>query len=839
MTTENKQWYNINSGINGSVNSICAFNDEVYAAGNFTKAGSVSVSGLAKWNGNSWIKVADIIGTVNSCIVFGNNLYVAGNFTSIDSISCNNIAKWNGISWSAVGEVTREIYKLKIVDSLLFALSHYAPNENASSGIFILNNNTWNTFDYSLPIGKNVPYLPTDNNIIINDIEKYSSNYFSARSDVFALATYSNKLIAGGRFNIEGMSVLKQYDGDSWTTFAGGIPLELNGSSIPSVVYSLNIYNNELYVGGLFNRVGSLNKNLGIFVNGIAKWNGQEWSDFIYANSVPIVKTIFNYESETPSLKSGTYVGGLFSYISGIPAKNIAVFSDIIEEPKTVYDLVSNIDQQCANILPCGFRINQPETSSECGPRDGIDGKQGPPGLPGQDGRDGPGCKTYFVATNKLNRSARNFNNPVDPKQLKHIDEDNISSIWLEANASPQYDDSAFCENNGCVDIPQPGGNAEEIAKQFNTLPLKTDENGDPVLDSRGEQVLDLSELNQGCYNAIDFGHWPILMLYLPNPDWDGESQGIVVGPEGDYLNDQGQQWNPDTGDYDIDIPPIGSSTDLFNNMTLQNTGPFLLPALQIITDSPGGSPGDGDCGCLSCISGDFSTSMTVPAKGSSNNFVNQSSYSYMVSYNTGCQIQSCNTSSSFINNLVFNDTNNEITFNVVDNSSIASRTGTIEYFISDSGSQDRNRTGQLQILQEGISEIPTVTFAKIKSKIHVGPGPKWNYTVKKVNIEIVDGASSPSWVESGDNITDVKNLFEEDQVVGNNFGYGNVELTNLTSSGFPLTQFQNFIYKAIPDNLIVQLYKLTYTDTDDTEQEFYYFSAPNPIVGQCETQIV
>lgn len=817
MTTENKQWYNINSGISGSVNSICAFNDELYAAGNFIKAGSVSVSGLAKWNGNSWLKVADITGTVNSCIVFGNNLYVAGNFTSIDSVSCTNIAKWNGNSWSSVGEVTREIYKLKIIDSLLFALSYYTPNENPSSGIFVLNNNAWNTFDYSLTIGKNSPYLPTDTNIIINDIEKYYNNYFSARSDVFALATYSNKLIAGGRFDIQGITVLKEYDGDSWATFAGGIPLELNGSSIPSVVYSLNVYNNELYVGGLFNRVGSLNKNLGTFANGIAKWNGQEWSDLIYSNSVPVIKTIFNYESES-IIKSGTYVGGMFSYISNISAKNIAVFSDIIEEPKTVYDLVNNNSEQCANILPCGFKISQPEKSSECGPRDGIDGQQGPPGLPGQDGRDGvSGCKIFFSITSKNQRSSRIWNNPIDPAQFGSTDSESISAYWPNADGPPSYDDECDGVNTGCVDIPFPGGSAENASDFINNFP-KTGET-----DSRGQPIIDLSQLNTGgCSIAVDIGHRSdgVLMVYFPNPNWDGVSTGPQLGPDNTYFKEiDGSpfQYNPSTGQYDIPVNGGQLSSGL-------NNGPFLLPAFEI----PFGGLGQFDCddvlSCLSCILGPVEFTTILPYYQNSNN-------SYLLPLENNCQITSAQSSSSFISNVEFEFNSSNITFEIAYNPEFVERTGEITYAVTDFSNPTRAKNGRITVIQRPKEILTNTIFAKITgSSFSGGSIPRWTYTLREVYYD------QNSWQESSNPTFNAKNFFEQQGVVSSGSGYGEVELSSGTGTGLPLVGFNEFKYKPVPNNLIVLVYQIIDGEGNILDR---WFHAPNPIVGQCETQIV
>jgi len=811
MSTENKQWYNLNSGVNGSVNSICAFNDELYVAGNFTKAGSVDVaSGFAKWNGNTWLSVANIVGTINSCVVYNDELYVAGNFTSIDFVPCTNVAKFNGTSWSAIGSTPKEIYKLKVIGSDLFALSYYNTNETVNSGIFILNSETWNTFDLSIPLGKNEPYNSTENFIRINDIEKYGVNYFSAISNIFALAVYSNKLIAGGRFDIQGISVLKQYDNNSWTTFGGGIPLELNGSSNASIVYSLNVYNNELYVAGLFNRIGSLDKNLGLSVNSIAKWNGQIWSNFNYNESVSNIKTIFNYESEL-NIKSGTYIGGSFSYISDAIAKNIAVFSDIVGIPKTIYDLVGNLDQQCANIIPCGFRISQPDRPSDaCGPRDGIDGAQGPPGLPGVDGKDGiNGCKIFFVATNKQSRSSWLWNNPVDPAQHMSLDGSNIESIWPNANGPASYDDE--CKNN-CVDIPSPGGSGA-TQTFINNFPTTGE------VDSRGEPILDLSELTSGCSIAIDLGEGIYKpTIFFPNPDWDGISTGPQIGPEGYYnlIDDVPFQYNPNTGEYDI--PVNGGS--LLNSPI--NNGPFLLPGYALYLGGGDGVDCDAVLDCQPCIIGPVEFTQVY-------NYQSTQNASYIFPLQTGCDITAANSNANWITNVQTNG--NAITFQLTQNSNSLERQATITYTSSDTSNPTRTKTGVLTIIQRAKLNINNLIHAKILSRSFSGGTiPRWNYTLIEVQFD------GDSWEEVGSSF-EANNFFEREGVVFSGSGYGGVELQGTGNvDGFPLVGFDNFKYKPVPVNLIV-LVTVIYDEEGNPISR--WFSAPNPIVGSCEVTIV
>ncbi len=76
----------------------------LYAGGNFTTAGGVTVNYIAKWDGTSWSALGSgMNGTVYALAVDASgNLYAGGGFTTAGGVAANNIAKWNGTSWSAL-----------------------------------------------------------------------------------------------------------------------------------------------------------------------------------------------------------------------------------------------------------------------------------------------------------------------------------------------------------------------------------------------------------------------------------------------------------------------------------------------------------------------------------------------------------------------------------------------------------------------------------------------------------------------------------------------------------------------------------------------------------------
>jgi hypothetical protein len=99
-------------GVSGAVTSLEVFDDgsgpALYVAGFFNSPAAK----VAKWNGEQWSPlgqgITDPGGYAASLAVYddgsGPALYMGGEFTEVDGISITNIARWNGQSWSRVGD---------------------------------------------------------------------------------------------------------------------------------------------------------------------------------------------------------------------------------------------------------------------------------------------------------------------------------------------------------------------------------------------------------------------------------------------------------------------------------------------------------------------------------------------------------------------------------------------------------------------------------------------------------------------------------------------------------------------------------------------------------------
>jgi hypothetical protein len=95
------------SGLNTNATAIAILGTNVYFSGPYvTNAGGVTVSQIARWNGNNWTDVGGgVVGTgsINALAVVGTNLYAGGGFTNIGGVAATRIAMWNGQAWSPLG----------------------------------------------------------------------------------------------------------------------------------------------------------------------------------------------------------------------------------------------------------------------------------------------------------------------------------------------------------------------------------------------------------------------------------------------------------------------------------------------------------------------------------------------------------------------------------------------------------------------------------------------------------------------------------------------------------------------------------------------------------------
>ncbi|MDD3887383.1 MAG: chitobiase/beta-hexosaminidase C-terminal domain-containing protein [Patescibacteria group bacterium] len=284
-------WSQVGSGMDNYVYTMAVYNNKLYAGGAFTTAGGIAVTYIAEWDGSNWRSInSGMDDEVRSLAVYGNNLYVGGFFTA----PVSNIAKWDGSSWSAVGSG---------MDNDVYALAEY-------------NNELYAAGSFTTPAAKIAKWNGT----------AWSSLTLSSTSDrIRTLAVYNNELYAGGDFITAGghtVNYIARWDGTNWNTVGTGMA----GSN--THVYSLAVYNNELYAGGSFTTAG------GTTAYNIAKWNGSSWSPAGSGMTgteglPPVVFSLAVYNDEL-------YAGGTFITAGDVSVNYIASWYIDTTAPTTV-----------------------------------------------------------------------------------------------------------------------------------------------------------------------------------------------------------------------------------------------------------------------------------------------------------------------------------------------------------------------------------------------------------------------------------------------------------------------------------------------------------------------
>lgn len=291
----------------------------LYAGGQFSTAGGVTVNGVAKWNGSSWEAFGSGLGDddwsacVNALAVDGSgNLYAGGYFVTMDGVSVNHVAKWNGSSWEALGSGMNGSVNALAVDGSgkLFAVGLFSTAGGVSAdGMAKWNGTSWE----ALGIGSGGHALARDSNGNVYTIgaggffkwngTSWETLGLSNCGIVFALVVDGNgNVYAGGSLGVS------KWNGTSW---------EVLGSGMDDYVFALAVDGSgNVYAGGNFTTAGGVSAKL------LAKWNGSSWEALGSGMLGQRVSALAVDGSNT------LFVGGYFGTAGGFSAHYIAAWRD-------------------------------------------------------------------------------------------------------------------------------------------------------------------------------------------------------------------------------------------------------------------------------------------------------------------------------------------------------------------------------------------------------------------------------------------------------------------------------------------------------------------------------
>jgi hypothetical protein len=295
----------------------------LYAAGEFSTAGGVTVNNIARWDGSVWSPLTAPGGTgvakfgfpasVYALTVFddgtGPALYAGGDFATTGGVTVNYVARWDGSTWSALTGpagtgVNGEVYTLMVFDEGSGPALYAGGIFTTAGGVFVNRVARWDGTDWSPLAGPSAT---------------------GVNGEIRALTVFDDgtgpALYAGGTFTTAGgvaLSRIARWDGSVWSPLTG----PTGAMGVNNRVNALTVFDDgagpALYAGGTFTTDG------GVALSHIARWDGSVWSPLPGPRGTGVngeVNALIAFDNGTgPAL----YAGGEFTTAGGLKAYNIA-----------------------------------------------------------------------------------------------------------------------------------------------------------------------------------------------------------------------------------------------------------------------------------------------------------------------------------------------------------------------------------------------------------------------------------------------------------------------------------------------------------------------------------
>lgn len=225
-------------------------------------------------------------GVVVDMEMYKDKIYATGFFSNTCGESTSYIAEYgfDQVWHSSEIELEDAGHNLRVIDDDLY-ITRYESSKD-SNWVYVYD-------------GANLSKLGTG-------VYLTTATNFSNLPNIYDVIEFQGNIIACGEFDRVGsqeVSGIMQWDGTSWSNLGEGLSGNIDGT--PSILFphQMLVHNDELYVVGNFKMAGSVE------VNGVAKWNGTEWSDL-------------NLGFDNTVYAVGSYLGDLFVGGAFTTAKN-------------------------------------------------------------------------------------------------------------------------------------------------------------------------------------------------------------------------------------------------------------------------------------------------------------------------------------------------------------------------------------------------------------------------------------------------------------------------------------------------------------------------------------
>ena len=282
-----------------------SISNRLYIGGNFRFFGNREFNGVAQWDGNGMDSMNCGLGGCTSVSCggvrkferLGNSIYADFIEDSIGCMNVHHIAKWNGVTWASLnqqffqGGHSITLYDLYLMDSVLIIAGGFDSINNLQvQGVVKFNGFQWSSV-FSCP-------LFNYNHLLVHPFGEYHNEIYAQNQLQDTTGNYQ---------------IFSKWNGQCWEKIPGAF------SNLNSSIEKMIVYKDELYIAGIFN----WHTDLASPGNGIAKWDGHNWSDV--AGGVTQGNNFYPAEVKDMEIYHGDlYVVGYFDKAGNIPASNIA-----------------------------------------------------------------------------------------------------------------------------------------------------------------------------------------------------------------------------------------------------------------------------------------------------------------------------------------------------------------------------------------------------------------------------------------------------------------------------------------------------------------------------------
>jgi hypothetical protein len=359
---DGNDWLNWEEDMGGGIRnypavvfSMASGDKGIYVVGSFTQTGSKSANCIARLSNGNWHTLLDgpglgVNGSIYSVAVRKNGeVYIGGAFTAAGSIAANYIAMWDGESWSTLGSGMQRrwasdapVLELKVAENGdLYAGGSFVgaagiPANNIarwdgkrwySLGQGSENGMTEDVYTIDLDKMGNVyvgGLFTTAGSVPVNYVTYWDGTIWNAMGNAPNMGTDynvyvvhaddSNNVYVGGEIKTAGgdtVNGIAKWDGTEWSNLAGGVNLQQYLAAVEDITHDINY----LYAGGNFLLADTVETNR------IAGWDGRKWFSLGYDSANGVNSIVFSLNINS---RGDLYAGGKFRIAGGDTANLIA-----------------------------------------------------------------------------------------------------------------------------------------------------------------------------------------------------------------------------------------------------------------------------------------------------------------------------------------------------------------------------------------------------------------------------------------------------------------------------------------------------------------------------------